>query len=191
MHQTIPAAPSPPGLPRGICPPFQSRGAGVGHLQILRCPGAGYWPPLGLFPSFLSKRMAKDHCKISNLKQNTLRRLTKFSLYLRKNKNPLSSVESCLLEDEFSLSKAPIDAVILLFRLEYKTSVICHNVNIQNVKIARRDRPLILASNRSETVENLLHIDTRLLGASICLCCTLESTHSHKELFLEQAFPRN
>ena len=50
-------------------------------------------------------------------------------------------------------------AVILLFRLEYKTSVICHNVNTQNVKIARRDRPLILASNRCETFENRLHID--------------------------------
>ena len=51
-------------------------------------------------------------------------------------------------------------AVILLFRLEYKTSVICHNVNTQNVKIARRDRPLILASNRCETrLENTLHID--------------------------------
>ena len=30
-------------------------------------------------------------------------------------------------------------AVILCFRLEYKTSVICHNVNTQNVKIARAD----------------------------------------------------
>ena len=36
-------------------------------------------------------------------------------------------------------------ADMLLFRLEYKTSVICHNVNTQNVKIARRDRPQILA----------------------------------------------
>ena len=44
-------------------------------------------------------------------------------------------------------------AVILLFRLEYKTSVICHHVNTQNVKIARRDS--ILASNRCETFENL------------------------------------
>ena len=26
---------------------------------------------------------------------------------------------------------------------------------------------------------------------SIHVCCTLESTHSRKELFLEQAFPRN
>ena len=32
-------------------------------------------------------------------------------------------------------------AVILLFRLEYKTSVVCHNVNTQKVKISRRDRP--------------------------------------------------
>ena len=36
-------------------------------------------------------------------------------------------------------------AVMLLFRLEYKTSVICHNVNTQSVKIARRDRLQILA----------------------------------------------
>ena len=50
-------------------------------------------------------------------------------------------------------------AVILLFRLEYKTSVVCHNVYTQKVKIARRDRPHILASNRCETFENLLHID--------------------------------
>ena len=50
-------------------------------------------------------------------------------------------------------------AVILLFHLEYKTSVICHNVNTQNVKIARRDRPHILVSHRWETFENLLHTD--------------------------------
>ena len=47
-------------------------------------------------------------------------------------------------------------AVILLFRLEYKTSVICHNVNAQN---RERDRPHILAPNQCETFENLLHID--------------------------------
>ena len=31
--------------------------------------------------------------------------------------------------------------VTLLFRLEYKTSVVCHNVNTQKVKISGRDRP--------------------------------------------------
>ena len=31
-------------------------------------------------------------------------------------------------------------AVIPLFRLEYKTSVVCHNVYTQKVKISRRDR---------------------------------------------------
>ena len=36
-------------------------------------------------------------------------------------------------------------AVMLLFRFEYKTSVICHNVNTQNVKIL----------HRCETFENL------------------------------------
>ena len=33
-----------------------------------------------------------------------------------------------------------------------------HNVNAQNVKIARRDRQNILASHRRETFENLLRI---------------------------------
>ena len=47
---------------------------------------------------------------------------------------------------------------MLLFRLEYKTSVICHNVSAQNLKLARRDRPYILASHRCEAFENLLHI---------------------------------
>ena len=35
---------------------------------------------------------------------------------------------------------------------------ICHNVNIQNLKFARRDSPHILASDRCEGFENLLHI---------------------------------
>ena len=48
---------------------------------------------------------------------------------------------------------------MLFFRLEYKTSVICHNVNIQNVKIARRDRSHVLASHPDETFENRLHIE--------------------------------
>ena len=55
------------------------------------------------------------------------------------------------------MSKAPVP--LLLFRLEYKTSVVCHNIYTQKVKIARRDRLHILASNRCETFENLLHID--------------------------------
>ena len=57
-------------------------------------------------------------------------------------------------------------AVILVFRLEYKTSVICHNVNTQKLKIARRDSPHILASN-SETFENLLHIDIAPLRSTV------------------------
>ena len=48
---------------------------------------------------------------------------------------------------------------MLLFRFEYKTSVIYHNVDTQNAKIARRDRPHFLASHRCETFGNLLHID--------------------------------
>ena len=34
-----------------------------------------------------------------------------------------------------------------------------YSVNTKNEKIERRDRPLILASHRSETFENLLHFD--------------------------------
>ena len=67
------------------------------------------------------------------------------------NKNTLSSVESRLLEGA--------GVVMLLFRFEYKMSVTCRNVNTQNVKIARRDRPHILASHQCETFENFLHID--------------------------------
>ena len=52
-----------------------------------------------------------------------------------------------------------VGAVVLLFRLEYKTSVICHNVNTQTLKIARRDRSHILTLHRCEAFENLLHID--------------------------------
>ena len=53
MHQSIPAAPSPPPPP--FPPPQATAGhlpafsvPGVGHLQILRCPG----PTPGLLPSF-------------------------------------------------------------------------------------------------------------------------------------------
>ena len=60
---------------------------------------------------------------------------------------------------EMSFTVKGAGAVILLFRLEYKMSAICHNVNTQKIKIARRDRLHILASNRCETFENLLHID--------------------------------
>ena len=57
-------------------------------------------------------------------------------------------------------------AVLLLFRLAYKTSVVCRNVNTQIVKIARKDRPHILASNLCETVENL-HIDIAPLRSTL------------------------
>ena len=68
------------------------------------------------------------------------------------NKNALSSASLACLEMSFVV-KGP-GAVILLFRLGYKTSVVCHNVYTQKVKIARRDRPHILASNRCETFES-------------------------------------
>ena len=77
--------------------------------------------------------------------------LKKWNTKFRLDKNALSSVESRLLGDAFVV-KGP-GAVILLFRLACKKSVVCHNVNTQKVKIARKDRPHILASNRCETFE--------------------------------------
>ena len=77
------------------------------------------------------------------------------SLHL-ETRTLLVALSLACLEMRFNV-KGP-GAVILLFRLEYKTSVVCHNVYTQKVKIARRDRLHILASNRCETFENLLHI---------------------------------
>ena len=67
-----------------------------------------------------------------------------FFIDFRKTRTLLVAVNLACLEISFVVKGA--GAVILFFRLEYKTSVICHNVNTQNVKIARRDRPHILAS---------------------------------------------
>ena len=53
MHQSIPAAPSPPsphGLLRGICPPCQSRGWGICKFCAAR--GPGIWQPHGHFRAF-------------------------------------------------------------------------------------------------------------------------------------------
>ena len=66
-----------------------------------------------------------------------------------KKKSQKTSSNNCLLS---------AGAVMLLLRLEYKTNVICHNVNTKNLKFARRDRPHILASHRCEAFENSLHI---------------------------------
>ena len=67
-----------------------------------------------------------------------------FFIDFRKTRTLLVVLNLACLEISFVVKGA--GAVILLFRLEYKTSVICHNVNTQNVKIARRDRPHILAN---------------------------------------------
>ena len=67
-----------------------------------------------------------------------------FFIDFRKTRTLLVVLNLACLEISFVVKGA--GAVILFFRLEYKTSVICHNVNTQNVKIARRDRPHILAN---------------------------------------------
>ena len=61
--------------------------------------------------------------------------LNRKQCFLYYNKNTLSSIEPMGLEISFVVKGA--GAVILIFRLEYKTRVICHKVNTQNVKIAR------------------------------------------------------
>ena len=80
-----------------------------------------------------------------------------FFIDFRKTKTLLVEVSLACLEIRFVVKGA--GAVILRFPLEYKTSAVCHNLNAQNVKIARTDRPHILASYRCETLENLPHID--------------------------------
>ena len=49
MHQSIPPAPSPSPPTTALSVP------GVGHLQIFHCPGAGYLPTPGPFPSFQTR----------------------------------------------------------------------------------------------------------------------------------------
>ena len=85
--------------------------------------------------------------------------------FLKLTRTLLVALSLACLEMSFVV-KGP-GAVILLFRLQYKTSVVFHNVYIQKVKIARRDRPHILASNRCETFENLLHIDIAPLRSTL------------------------
>ena len=53
-------------------------------------------------------------------------------LLLIINKTALTSVTSRLLGDIVAKGAG---AVILLFHLEYKTSVLCHNVNTQKVNL--------------------------------------------------------
>ena len=68
---------------------------------------------------------------------------------------------------EMSFNVEGPGAVILLFRLEYKTSVVCHNVYTQKVKIEMGDKLHILASNRWESFEILLHIDIAPLRSTL------------------------
>ena len=81
------------------------------------------------------------------------------------NNNALSSVESRLLGDKFCCQRCW--CCYTTFSYGIQMSVICHNVNTQKVKIARRDRPHNLASNRCETFENLLHIDIAPLRSTL------------------------
>ena len=76
------------------------------------------------------------------------------------NKNVLSSVESHLepmgLGDAFCCQRCWCCYATFSFVIQNECSN--HNVNAQNLKIARRDRPHIIASHRCETFESLLHI---------------------------------
>ena len=91
--------------------------------------------------------------------------MNKFISHTQQTRTLLVALSLAYLEMSFVV-KGP-GTVILLFRLKYKTSVVCHNVYTQKEKIARRDRPHILASNRCETFENLLHIDIAPLRSTL------------------------
>ena len=82
-----------------------------------------------------------------------------------KTRTLLVALSLACLEMSFNVKGRGAD--ILLFCLEYKTSVVCHNVYTQKVKIARRDRLHILASNRCETFETLLYIDIAPLRSTL------------------------
>ena len=71
----------------------------------------------------------------------------------------MTSVERLLCDKFFGQRRWCCYATFSLGKHNEGYSCICHNVNTQNVKIARRDRPHFLASRRCETFENLLHID--------------------------------
>ena len=81
-----------------------------------------------------------------HLRGQRLCKLEQKKVFNYETRTLLVELSLACLEISFAVHGA--GAVILLFRLEYKTSVICHNVNTQKVKIARRDRPHNLASNR-------------------------------------------
>ena len=98
-------------------------------------------------------RRLNESCEIQNTSKT------------KKTRTLLVALSLACLEMSFVV-KGP-GGVILLFRLEYKTNVVCHNVYTQKVKIARRDRPHILASNRCETFENLLHTDITPLRSAL------------------------
>ena len=79
---------------------------------------------------------------------------------LISNKNALSSCESRLLGNKFCWQMRRCCYTTFSFGIQnecYMSS--CKST--QKVKIARSDRPHILASNRCETFENLLHIDIK------------------------------
>ena len=71
----------------------------------------------------------------------------------------LTSLERLLCDTFCGQRRWCCYATFSLGKQNERYSCICHNVNTQNVKIARRDRPHFLASRRCETFENLLHID--------------------------------
>ena len=63
MHQSIPPAPSPPppGQPRGICQPCQSRGRGFSLFSTTRGPGIGQpqWHPRPLTRAWLTLKRGR------------------------------------------------------------------------------------------------------------------------------------
>ena len=82
---------------------------------------------------------------------------------VNKTRTLLVAVSLACLKVSFVV-KGP-GAVILHFLFVIQNE--CYNVYTQKVKIARRDRPHIVASYRCETFENLLHIDIAPLRSTL------------------------
>ena len=85
----------------------------------------------------------------------------------KKSKFLMTSLERLLCDKFCGQRRWCCYATFSLGKQKERYSCICHNVNTQNVKIARRDRPHFLASRRCETFENLLHIDIVPLWSTV------------------------
>ena len=90
MHQSIPAAPSPPRATVGHLPAFSV--PGVGHLQILRCPGAGHLQTPGPTPIFWH---ARSFLSAYNYSEDFTGKTSRLAHYVKDGKKLKRFVKAC------------------------------------------------------------------------------------------------